>query len=377
MVNRIPGEVPDDDGRIVRIHRAWPRRGGSLIVEGREIGSDRIRAGRIDADGRASIVPFAHDPALPALSTEGSSGELLVHRLKRRAVVRSDGQYRKFIAGGKASAVAGAHLAAVKALAGSGLEVPDVVASDEHSVTLTAVPGMSLFELGRTSGAAIGTIAPDSSGGAGGAALEAWERSWKLWADRWPQFVGGPATTAASMAARGHSAADEVRTIERWLELGAFDALGVSEGRLRGVAAGVAKSLLADTSPARLAHRDLHDKQILVDPDQGSVGIIDCDTLSIAEPALDLANLSVHLDFRVAQNLLSAEAAALGKQHIQETAWALEISPARFEAYASATAIRLACIYAFRPPYRTVARTWFNDLEARLVTASRAGGAPR
>ncbi|WP_299165628.1 aminoglycoside phosphotransferase family protein [uncultured Arthrobacter sp.] len=376
-MNRIPGEVADDDGKIVRIHRAWPRRGGSLIVEGREIGSDRVRAGRIDAGGRASMVPFAHDPALPALSAEGLSGELLVHRLKRRAVVRSDGQYRKFVAGGKASAVADAHRVAVRALAGSGLEVPDVVASDEYSVTLTAVPGMSLFELGRTSGPANGTIAPGNGGGAGQGALEAWERSWRLWAMRWPEFVGGPGSTDASMAARIHSAADEVRTVERWLELGAFNALGVSERRLRGAAAGVAQSLLAGTSPVRLAHRDLHDKQVLVDPDQGSVGIIDCDTLSVAEPALDLANLSVHLDFRVAQNLLSAGAAALGKQHIRETAQALEIPPARFEAYASATAIRLACIYAFRPPYRTVARTWFNALETRLVAASRAGAASR
>jgi hypothetical protein len=375
---KVPGEIPDGDGNTVQIRRAWPRGDGSLIVEGREGGSGRIRAGRIDAGGRASMVPFCADPALPGLSSAAVSGDLLVHRLKRRAVVRSDGLYRKFIAGGKAAAVADAHLAAVARLAESGLKASDVVASDRHSVTLTAVTGVSLHDLGRGSGAglqlapALGASgaglgpAPEPGAGDGFTPLDAWGHAWELWADKWPQFVGASVSAGSMLAARVHSAQDEVRTVERWVELTtAFDALGVSEDRLQGVAASATRSLLAGASPARPAHRDLHDKQILVDSDSGSVGIIDFDTLAVAEPALDLANLSVHLDFRVAQGLLSGGAAALGKQHIQRAAETLQVPDSRFEAYAFATALRLACIYAFRPPYRHVARAWFNAVDTR------------
>lgn len=363
---QIPGEVADDDGTAVRIHRAWPRGDGSLVVEGREVRSGRIRAGRIDAECRASLVPFRNDRALPGLDSELPAGELLVHRLKRRAVVRADGRYTKFVAGGKAAAVRDAHLAAVAGLTGSGVAAPDVVSSNEQSVTLSAVPGMSLHDLGRRLDAGTQPAAgPGAVQGPG--PMDAWNRAWALWADRWPAFVGASIRNESSVAARVHSAQDEVRTVDRWVGSAvAFNALGVSEDRLRGVAASIVRSLLSDASPARLAHRDLHDKQVLVELDKGSVGIIDCDTLALAEPALDLANLSVHLDFREAQGLVPGGAAASGRRYVHEVAETLAVPLPRFEAYAAATALRLACVYAFRPPYREVACTWFNELEARL-----------
>lgn len=361
----IPGVLMDDEGNEVQIRRAWPLGDGSLILEGCEGSSGRIRAGRIDPDGRASMVPFREDGALPGLGSEALMGDLLVHRLKRRAVVRSGGLYRKFIAKGRAAAVADAHLAAAARLTESGFQAPDVVASDENSVTLTAVPGVSLHDLGR----GLSVVGPAPVVGEYGncTSLNAWNHAWKLWADRWPQFVGALETTGSVLSVRTHSARDEVRTVERWVELAiAFDALAVPSDRLHRMTSAAAKFLLAGTSPKRPAHRDLHDKQILVDSDSGAVGIIDCDTLAVAEPALDLANLAVHLDFRVAQGLLTDGAAALGKQHIRRAAGTLQIPDTRFEAYAFATALRLACIYAFRPPYRQVARTWFRTIEERL-----------
>ena len=368
MVMRIPSEVTDGDGEEIRIHRAWPRSDGSLVVEGREAGSRRIRAGHIDDDGRIVMMPFREDPALPGLSLEAPAGDLLVHRLKRRAVVRLEGQYRKFISRGKASSVAHAHLSAAACLAGTGLVVPDVVASDDSSVTLAAVPGISLHELGRRVGADSGP--PSSSRAAEGhAPWEGWDQAWKHWTHRWPEFVRAPVALGSLPGARCHTPEDEAGTVKRWIDFAvSFEALGVSEDRLRSASASVAGSLLDGVSPVRLAHRDLHDKQVLVDPGSGSLGIIDCDTLAVAEPALDLANLSVHLDFRVAQGLLSADAAALGKHRIGEVAEILGVPQSRFDAYASASALRLACIYAFRPPYRATARTWFSQLEERLKT---------
>lgn len=371
---QIPSEMPDDDGTAVRIHRAWPRGDGSLVVEGREVRSGRIRAGRIGADGRASLVPFRNDRALPGLDSELPAGELLVHRLKRRAVVRADGQYTKFLARGKAAAVRDAHLAVAAGLAGSGVAAPDVVSSDAHSVTLSAVPGTSLHDLGRRLDAGTQLAAGPGAVHEPGP-MVAWNRAWEHWADRWPAFVGAPISNGALAAARVHSAQDEVRTVDRWVGLAvAFDALDVSEERLRRVAASIARSLLNGASPSRLAHRDLHDKQVIVDLDRKSVGIIDCDTLALAEPALDLANLSIHLDFREAQGLLAGGAAAAGRRCVHEVAETLSVPLPRFEAYAAATALRLACVYAFRPPYRKVACTWFNELEARLCGRESIAG---
>lgn len=370
---RLPGELSDGNGEELRIRRAWPRSDGSLVVEGREAGSDRVRAGHIDADGRVSVVPFREDPALRGLSSEAPTGDLLVHRLKRRAVVRLKGQYRKFISRGKASSVAHAHLSAAACLAGSGLAVPDVVASDDSSVTLAAVPGMSLHELGRMAGADCGP--PFSSRAAHVyAPWEGWGQAWELWTLRWPEFVNAQVALGSFPGTRCHTPEDEAGTVERWVDFAVdFEALGVSENRLRNASASVVGFLLGGESPVRLAHRDLHDKQVLIDPGSGSLGIIDCDTLALAEPALDLANLSIHLDFRVAQGLLSPGAAALGKHRIREVAEVLEVPEVRFDAYAAATALRLACIYAFRPPYRATARIWFSRLEERLKTRTPPG----
>lgn len=365
----LPTEVVDENGTEIAIHRAWPRPDGRLIVEGREVETGRIRAGSTEVSGHTAVRPFGEDPALPGLMPAAVTGDLLVHRLKRRAVVRSGNQYRKFIASGKAPRVAGAHRTAAAGLAGTGLLVPDVISSDAQGVTLTAVSGVSLHDLGMRAGI------PDAVSAAPGgypenAALLQWCSAWDLWADSWPQFVGANAQLAAAL----HTAEDEVRTIGRWTELAiAFDALGVPEDRLHSASASVARSLMGGESSAGLAHRDLHDKQILVDPVERTVGIIDCDTLAAAEPALDLANLSVHLEFRRAQGLLSSDAAALGSQRIREVSDTLQVPHSRFEAYAAATALRLACIYAFRPPYRALARAWFDEVEAAVKSRSPLG----
>lgn len=370
----LPAEIADGNGAEIAIHRAWPRPDGRLIVEGRELETGRIRAGSIDAHRHTSVRAFGEDHALPGLMPAAATGELLVHRLKRRAVVRSGNQYRKFIASGKATRVAEAHRSAAAGLAGTELLVPDVISSDAQSVTLTAVPGMSLHDLGKRAGLQHAVSAPPEGCAENtcpeNAALSRWNSAWELWARSWPQFVGA----TAELATAPYTVEDEVQTVGRWTELAVtFDALGVPEDRLRSVSASVARSLLSGASPAGLAHRDLHDKQLLVDPVECSLGIIDCDTLAAAEPALDLANLSVHLEFRRVQGLLSTEAAALGRQWIREVSDSLHVPDSRFEAYAAATALRLACIYAFRPPYRTLARAWFDEVEAAVNSRSPLG----
>lgn len=382
---RIPHELDDERDTRVRISRAWPRSDGRLTIEGREYGSGRLRAGVVDVHGGVHLSRFGEDPAFPVLESTVTAGELLVHRYRRRAVLRVNGVYRKFLAQGKASGVAEAYSLANAGLAGSGMLLPDVVTTDAFSVTLGAVPGMSLHELGIE----VSRCPRDDADGRPGPPSEwsptsRWSAAWAQWGHCWPRFTAASDRGKMWAGIPRHTAADEATTLKRWIDLAvSFDALGVPEQRLRNASATVTQALLAGTSPARLAHRDLHDKQLLfstangTSTGTGTVGIIDCDTLAIAEPALDLANLLVHLDFRVKQGLLISGAAAVGRHHILRAAETLDVPGSRIEAYASATALRLACVYAFRPPYREVARAWFNDLEARLEQIDSAfTGAP-
>ncbi|WP_324278236.1 aminoglycoside phosphotransferase family protein [Blastococcus brunescens] len=96
-----------------------------------------------------------------------------------------------------------------------------------------------------------------------------------------------------------HDAAAEVAVLRRWTDLsrtwGAADVPGVEE---------VVRALaVAPAGPPVLLHRDLHDRQVLV-ADNGSVGLLDFDLLAAGEPAVDLANLLVHLELREHQGLL-------------------------------------------------------------------------
>ena len=87
----VPSVVEDGAGERLRVQRAWPKSGGRLTFEAVDR-QHRIRAGAIGADGAVTVAPFAVDPDLPGLrewaGTAESSDALLVHRYRRRAVLR-------------------------------------------------------------------------------------------------------------------------------------------------------------------------------------------------------------------------------------------------------------------------------------------------
>ena len=111
-------------------------------------------------------------------------------------------------------------------------------------------------------------------------------------------------------------------------------------------------------SASLAAARRVHDKQVLFSAAQGTIGLIDCDTMALAEPALDLANLLVHLEFRREQGVLSTAAEQFASNAIHTTASAMAVPADRLQAYAASTRLRLACVYSFRPPYRSLAEDW-------------------
>ncbi|MBE0010928.1 phosphotransferase family protein [Arthrobacter sp. AET 35A] len=404
MVTSIPATLTDRAGRQLNVHRAWPRDGGRLTFEATDTDGGQIRAGTIEADGVVRLSPFAEDPVLSGLPGAAALGQLLVHRYKRRAVVRDDAGFTKLLAPGKAEGVAVAHRLMRTLAYPSGVVVPDVVVQHQDSVTLTAVHGTSLHELGRGStagghGDGAGSRdgdAPSERPGHGGwtgswddAGAPAggltglgswdgagtWEKAWQQWAQRWPRLaVAQEGVEKDSIALPAHTARDECRTVARWVnQVQEFEALPVESVRLQRASAQVARLLISGApQQAVLSHRDLHDKQLLFNRDSGAIGLIDCDTVAVAEPALDLANLLVHVDFRRAQGVYSAAAARTAEQAILTAAAAMGVSDARLRAYAAATKLRLACLYAFRPQHQALAHRWFEDLETDLSGAAAA-----
>lgn len=108
------------------------------------------------------------------------------------------------------------------------------------------------------------------------------------------------------------------------------------------------------TGPIAVAHRDLHDGQLLELGD--ALGWIDFDLAACADVALDAANFCAHLTLRREQGLGPASEArerelrgallcGLGRNDAPEFS-------ARFEFYTAASYLRLALVYALRPPWR-------------------------
>lgn len=326
-------QLDTGEGRLA-VARAWfegiddgLRR---LSFEGRD-GEGQVRAGRIWFDDRAqparvALLPHGRDRRLPALERLSERGELLVHRAGRRGVLRTAEGFTKVVRPGKvADAEARARLFAE---AGGPLTTPKVLSSSaDGELTVDVVPGVSLH------GLAAGEPA-------------AWAAGWAAWAGAWPEAVrhGAPQSALGQF-----TVADEARTLAGWLErVEAARPTGLGP-TLRPRFEAVMAALTALPEPRwTLSHRDLHDKQILVTP-AGSVGLIDSDTLALADPALDLGNLLAHVELRARQGLVDGYQAAHAVELIRGVADALEVPTASLAAWRDSAALRLTCVYALRP----------------------------
>lgn len=104
------------------------------------------------------------------------------------------------------------------------------------------------------------------------------------------------------------------------------------------------------------AHRDFYDKQVL-SGDKKTV-LLDCDTLALADPALDYGNFTAHLAWRALQH---PECAASIKDGIAQfqACYANHSLDFRNRAiwWTKATLLRLACIYSWRPRWHQLGVT--------------------
>jgi hypothetical protein len=346
-------KVPDRflvDGAAWPLRRAWPRSsdvcplelerpdGGTVVGQWfasetdarRELG--RTPGARAGDDQRLVLQPDGADRKLAGLAAlVGDGAQLLAHRPGRRAVVRlASGRYVKVVRPGRAGLMAGRHETLAELVAGLA-DVPEVLGVGDDRVELAAVSGVPPLSL-----AACAPVA--------------WREAWRQVSAVLVRMAG-----ADPDGLPVHDAAAEVEVTLSWV------ARAVAAGRLPERVVDPRLASLLEGAPTVLgaAHRDLHDGQLLVA--DGRLGLLDPDTLAAAEPALDLANLLVHLQLRVDQGLLGSEPA----REATAILWgAVERLPPgtndRVAAYARATRLRLAAVYSLRPRWHELALRWFD-----------------
>jgi len=282
--------------------------------------------------GRLLLQPDGADRRIPVLhrvaSTPGAA--LVAHRAEKRGSVRRvdrDGQavYTKVVRPGRLSAtMAGARVRV------DGVRVPKVTAVDPDDGTMDcrALPGRTLHDI--LADPTLTTAEVIAAGRAVGGAVA------RLHACPPPSSL------------RRHGATEEMAVTRGWLRQarvhGLLDDTGLVRQRLE-----TARGLLADTGgESAFLHRDLHDKQVVVDGDD-SVGILDLDLAATGEAALDLANLLVHMELRSLQGLCPAARARACADAVVD-GYAPELDTwRRVPAYALTTRLRLGAVYAFRP----------------------------
>ncbi len=294
----------------------------------RRLGPDAVRGD----DPRLVVQAHGADPKLPALRPAliAPGAVVVAHRSGKRAVVRDHDGHLKILRAGRAPGIARALAAGADTDA---FRTPRVVAVDEvaDTVRMATLAGVALHDRLGDPTLADRAVAADLH--TVGIALRRWHDA-------------EPAGTAGSARVRGsvHDAAAELDVTRRWLR--AAQASGV----LADVDAAVARAERAmPLAPVTLrrAHRDLHDKQLLVAPDQ-PIGLLDLDLATVADPALDVANLLVHLQLRAWQGHCSAARAELAADAFLDGYRVDRALHERIDGYATATRLRLAAVYAFR-----------------------------
>lgn len=343
-------EAVQVDGAPWRVARAWPADDEATTVELTADGEPSVRVGVWRAGG-LHVDPPGSDRRLPALADWAPRGDVVSHRRGRRAVVRVAGgsAFVKIVRPGRAEGVRSAHERAAPFATSFRMATASASGDDLERgvVRFTAVPGRTLHDLGADA------ALPDA----------AWEAAWDAFGSAWEAALtaaGDPVAGALGI----HTPADEARVLAEWAEKGAAQ-LPAHADLLRRRAGDLGERLtsLPPASPT-LAHRDLHDKQLLWDGH--STGLLDVDTVCLADPALDLGNLRAHAAFRVRQGWWSGSRAVAVERVVDRLAARRGIDPGRLALAAAATTLRLACVYAYRPRWRALAA----DMAATVYTES-------
>ena len=352
----VPAQL-EHDGELLLVRRAWADDGRGLPLELEDAAGSQLRAARLNpATGEVSVFEAGTDPRLPALArvlAEDPGSEIVSHRPGKRAVVRtSDPQgrtrYVKIVRRGRTEKLLAA-IARTDSFDGPFRTAP-VLASDEETVTFAELPGHLLHD---------GLPTEDGT----------WQRAWRATLDAWTDAVETSRTRPLPPGV--HGPVEEAELLEDWCERA--DVVDPAGAQIRGRAVEAALSelsRLSDVERPALIHRDLHDKQILW-LEGHPPALLDVDTATTGDPALDAANLRAHATWRELQGIWSADQAAVMREEVDRAAGRAGIEPQVLAAYESGTIARLACVYSFRPQWRQAA----TALAASLVPGSPASPA--
>ena len=305
---------------IPGLRRAWPehRSPGSTSVSIECVdGEGRLRAGHVNAGAIPDLLPYATDPALPALSTH-LTGALVVHRAGRRAVVMEDSRVRKIVRPHRAVSLVRAHTSAASALRVTGLRTPRILGNEDDVVDLELLPGRSLDELGD-------------------AGLPGWQRL----RDSWSRLGDGEADLPL------HGPRQEAEVLRRWLASAQRYGVIDQQDLLHEQVVDTCLSLTEASGVHVITHRDLHDGQLLWDGTD--LSLLDLDTAAMAEAALDLGNLWAHADLMAVRGRIGPEAHARVRGLLDDLARTLPVTEQRLETYYRSSALRLVFVHAFRP----------------------------
>jgi aminoglycoside phosphotransferase (APT) family kinase protein len=147
-----------------------------------------------------------------------------------------------------------------------------------------------------------------------------------------------------------HGTAEELETIRRFARRVAVVRPALATELDAGIAALAASAAAHRDGPPVLAHRDLHDKQIVLG--RSGVGVIDWDLAAASPPALDPGNFLAHLRLRVLQyRLPSWHARVLRRAFL--TGYTAEGGglPEDLAWWETLALLRLAAVYALRPAW--------------------------
>lgn len=348
----VPAEIRDLKDKRWRVIRSWPQvTAGDYVMEVFRPERTGVRAARFQS-GQFHVLPAGRDRSLPELVQVSPLGEVIVHRAQKRAVVRSGDQYFKVFRQNYAPEAATRHTLMARILAAEFL-TPEVLSYTPGCLTLSALTGRSLFELGQDP--AVNQAA--------------FERAWRQWSQGWvrqQELARSPALRPIAEKLPPRPAAIELENLQRLVDLwlvhaGDIPEAGEQRQAVREAARQVADQLLlSEPDPLVWSHGDLHDKQIFVQAPGAPLGLLDFDEAGRAEAAADLANLALHLQLRLGQRRLTAERYQFARGQVIAAAEGLGVTPARFEAYARATRLRLGCLYSFRPQWTALAGTFLS-----------------
>ncbi len=116
-----------------------------------------------------------------------------------------------------------------------------------------------------------------------------------------------------------------------------------------------------------ITHRDFYDKQVIAGP--AGLSLIDLDTVTMSDPALDVGNFLAHLHLRALQGRLSIPGSRREASLFESTYRRCSpgVDKTRVAFYQATSLFRLACLYAFRPIWKGVCDPLLEECERRLA----------